>query len=441
MDLVHDPIPGLVRRIALPASLGYFFNTLFNLVDTWYAGWLSTDALAALSLSFPAFFTIIAFSAGMSSGVSALVANALGGGREEEARTVATQALVLTLAAGLILSAAGVAGSAWFFRLVGATGEVHAMATRYMQVIFGGSLFFALTQVLNASLIARGDTVSYRNILLGGVVLNLVLDPWFMFGGFGLPAFGFSGIAVSTVLIHAGAAAYIGSKVFPPGLVRIRNLRDLLPQPGVLRDIVRQSGPSTLHMATVGIGIFVLTFFVNRFGPEAVAAYGIATRIEQIALLPTIGLNLAVLSLVGQNHGAGRADRIRDILTISLRAARWILGIGGLVILVWAPGLVGLFTRDPVVIRIGADYLRIAAFLLYGYAVIFIMTAGLQGVKRPVYSIWMGLYRQVAAPLLLIPALLAWTPLGLYGIWISVAFTTVTAAWLTARYLYRQLDR
>ncbi|HEY5522603.1 MAG TPA: MATE family efflux transporter, partial [Desulfuromonadaceae bacterium] len=201
-DLTSAPIPQLVRRLAIPAGTGFFFNTMFNVVDTWYGGRLSTSALAAMSLSFPVFFLILAIGSGVSNGATTMIGNALGRKDHEEARRYLSQSLSFALLHALCLTAAGLAFAPHIFMLMGARGEYLSHALSYMNVIFAGSSFFMLNYVMNAILNSHGNTMAYRNFLIGGFFLNLVLDPWFMYGGAGFPALGLAGIALATVFIQ-----------------------------------------------------------------------------------------------------------------------------------------------------------------------------------------------------------------------------------------------
>jgi len=430
-ELLNEPIPRLVRSLALPASTGYFFNTMYNVVDTWYAGSISTAALAALGLSFPIFFVIIAIASGLSTGISAVLANLIGAARHEEAARFANQTIAATTALSLLLVIPGWWLAREAFAWMGAEPEPARLASRYMTWMFAGAIFFNLNHVLNALLVARGDTTTYRNVLVAGVLMNVVLDPWMIHGGWGMPAFGFDGIAISTVLIQAASVCYLARvtavrRVWAPWTAH--SWRITRP---VAVELFRQSGPAMLNMATIGIGILILTTFVNQYGTQAVAAYGLATRIEQIVLLPAIGLNMAVLAIAGQNHGAGLDKRVRETIIVALRFGLAVLLPGMLLLLVWPAKAMHLFTSDPDVLRIGTHYLRIAAFILYAYVLLFTLTAALQAVKQPLYAIWIGLYRQIVAPIAIILLLQRYTELGLWSVWISIAFTTWSAALYT----------
>jgi putative MATE family efflux protein len=432
--LTAEPIPNLIRDITVPASVGFLFNTLYNVVDTFFGGLISTQALASLSLSFPVFFIIIAMGTGISTGTTALIANALGAGRTEEAKRYALQGITFGNLTAIALTAVGIYASPFLFRILGASSEYLVMAVTYMNTIFLGTVFFILLYMFNAVLNGMGETRPFRNFLVAGFLLNLVLDPWFIYGGLGLPAMGIFGIALATVVIQGIGCVYLGHRVSKTGLVSNYTVRDLFPKPGPFKEIARQGLPASFNMLTVGMGIFVITYFVSHFGKEAVAAYGIAMRIEQIVLVPTIGLNIATLTLVAQNNGAGLFDRVQETLQKCLKYGAYIMAAGSAAILLGAPVLMGFFTNDESVIRIGATYLRIDALVLYAYVLLFVHVAALQGMKRPMFALWIGLYRQIVAPIVLFTILTRVFPFGLLGIWWGIFAITWSAAIVTFFY-------
>lgn len=428
LSLTTDPIPELTWRIALPLSVGMFFNTMFNVVDTLCAGWLGTEALAALSLSFPVFFTVFAAGSGLSQGATALLANALGADRREEARHVFAQSLVFALAAGVVLSGAGLLAAPRLFRLLGAEGGYLGTALAYMNVILSGGVFFLLALVLNTALSAQGDNRRYRNFLFAGFLANVVLNPVLMLGWLGLPALGVAGIALATVLVQAGGALYIGRHALAVEWCAGLRRGDFKPDARQLRRIAGQAVPAALNMLTVALGVFVITWFVKHFGKEAVAASGIATRIEQIVLLPAIGLNAAVLSIVGQNHGAGLPRRVREAWMTGLAAGAGLMVLGGLLVWLLREPAMRLFTQDEAVISHGRDYLLCAALTLAAYPILFVTVFAMQGIKKPAYGLWIGIYRQLAAPLVVYHTLAFTLGWGLWGVWWGICLVTWSAA-------------
>jgi len=459
LQLTTQPIPKLIRKIAVPVSIGFFFHTMFNVVDTYFGGLISTQALAALSLSFPVFFIIIATGSGISTGTTALIGNAFGAGNREEARRFALQGISFGLLLSIIMTLVGLYSSSYLFSVLGAAEDYLAICLIYMNTIFLGTFSFMLVYMLNAILVALGDTRSFRNFLIGGFFLNMILDPWFIYGGLGIPPLGLAGIALATVLIQLFGAIYLGIKVHNTrfisnedlrgpaeagwGIVEKanRSLKGIFPEPRYFKEIARQGFPASLNMITVGIGIFVITYFISRFGKEAVAAYGIATRVEQIALLPTLGLNTATLTIVAQNNGARLFSRIMEALNTALRYGTILMGLGTIGVFLLANHLMGLFTHDGRVVEIGATYLKIAAFVFYAYVILYVNVAALQGVKRPMYAIWIGLYRQIVAPIIVFYLLIHILHVGLMGIWWGIFSVTWSAAVITIIYARRLLKK
>lgn len=202
----------------------------------------------------------------------------------------------------------------------------------------------------------------------------------------------------------------------------------------MLRQVTGQAVPAIFNMLTVAMGIFVIQFFIGKYGKASVAGYGIATRIEQMLLLPAMGLNYAVLSLVGQNNGAGRLDRVRETWHTTLRYGLTMMAAGGVLLWFTRRWLMGVFTHDQEVIDRGSEYLGIASVTLCSYVILFQTVVLLQGLKKPSFAIWIGLYRQIIAPLLvfnLFAVVLGW---GLWGIWWGITIITWSAALMTLGY-------
>jgi len=427
-DLTTAPIPQLIRRLAIPSSVGFFFNTMYNVVDTFYAGRFSTDALAALSLSFPVFFILLAMGSGFSTGTTALIGNALGRRDRHEAARTAAQGIVLSLFLTGFVMVAGYAAAPSLFRLLGAEGAYLQICLDYLHVILAGCGFVFVFYMLNGILNSQGDTRSFRDYLLVATVANIILDPWFMYGGLGLPAMGIKGIALATVMAQSGGVVFLGRRAWRTGLLHRSTGAVWRPQWPVIKDILAQGIPSSLNMMTMALGVFVITYYLSGFGQNVVAAYGVATRVEQIVLLPVLGLNVAVLSLTAQNSGAGRFDRVRTAVRTSLAYGGVLMIFGTALIYFGARPLMSLFTDDTQVIEVGAHYLRIAAFIQYAYVLLFVNTSALQGLKKPQFALWIGVYRQLVAPFLVFSLATRVYDFGLDGIWWGIFGITWSAA-------------
>jgi len=434
-----DPISALVRKIAVPAGTGMLFQTLFNVVDTWYAGLISTEALAALAVSFPVFFIVIALVVGIGHGASALIANAIG----EEAPTRACrlwgQALILAVITGGLVALYGLFFADPLFRLVGAEGESRTLARTYLIPILLFSFIFLLIAACNGLLSAQGDTRSFRNALVVGAVLNVFLNPILMFGPGPLPAFGVLGIALSTIIIQALQLIYLWHRCRQSDLGRHVRLASLKPDIEAMVWLLRQTVPVTGQMLTTGIGLFAITYFMGRHGETAIAAYGIALRIEQLAMLPMVGLNTAALTLIGQNFGARKMARVSTV-------ARTVLGYGVVSMmlgaaLVWLVrfDLMALFTYDADVVRLGAAYLAVAVLNFKAYALLMIGAGILQGMKRPVFALLIGLFRHIIGPMTVLWLLDPVLGYGLPGIYWGIFAVAWIGALTTLLYLRYRL--
>ncbi|MDF1881849.1 MATE family efflux transporter, partial [Sulfurimonas sp. MAG313] len=301
-DLTRGDIKDHIKKLAIPASIGFFFHTMYNVTDTYFAGLISTQALSALTLSFSIFFMMIAFAAGMSEAVTALVANALGEKDKDRAMHITLNALVYALVLSVLLTVLGVFSAPFLMKLLGATGTYLVDSLDYINIILYGSVFFVLSFFLNALLNSVGDTISFRNILIFSSLINIVLDFWFVYGGIGVEPLGIKGIAFATVLTELITCGYLFYKLKKTPLLQVEQTfkLDLL----IFKELFFQGLPASTNMVLMATGIFIVTYFAGGHGKEVIAAFGIGMRVEQIVLMPAIGLNVAVLAIVSQNNGS-----------------------------------------------------------------------------------------------------------------------------------------
>ena len=200
LSLTRDPIPGLIKKIALPASVGTFFQTMYNIVDTFYAGKISPEALSALAKSFPIYFIIIAACIGVTVGGTSLIANSIGEGSREKVLSYFSHTIIYGILISILVTLLGLKFSEDVFLLMGSTNEVVLLGLKYTDVIFSGSIIFILVVALNALLHAEGDTKTYRNILILSFFLNIILNPLFIYGFAFIPSMGVMGIGIATIV-------------------------------------------------------------------------------------------------------------------------------------------------------------------------------------------------------------------------------------------------
>ena len=441
-DLTTGDIKAHIKRLTIPASIGWFFNTMFNVVDTFYAGKISTTALAGLSMSFPIFFMVIAFSSGLGTGATALISNALGRKSQEDYHRFGLNALVLAWILGLALMAVGLGFGGQLFRLMGAEGESLGHGVRYIDVIFFGAVFFISNHILNAMLASQGDTRSNRNFLFVAFVLNIILDPIFMFGWLGFPAMGTAGVALATILVQLYGNIYLARKVIKSPAFNLEMLKSAQLSLKTMLEILHQGLPASLNMMTTSIGFFILNTYAMRYGGDVVvAAYGATLRIEQLTTLPALGLNMAALTIGGQNFGAGHLERVREVYRQCLRYGFILMTSGMVVIFLLARALITAFNDDPAVVAAGVTAIRIVVLVFNAYMLTNISVAIMQALKHPYVAMGVGFLRQIALPSFMFYFLGTTLELGVRGIWMGVVIDNWIAAAVVLFYARRTLRR
>mgnify|MGYP002137706037 FL=1 len=438
-NLTTQNIPSLIKQLAIPASTGMFFNTMYNVVDTFYAGLISTQAISALTLSFMIFFLIIGFGYGFSSAITALLGNALGKKKYKLASIYAHKGLIFVPLIGLSLSILGFFFAPSLFMLLGAKEEYLQISLDYINPILFGAIFFMFNFSLNSILVATGDTKTYRNSLIFGFFANLVFNPLFMYGFLFIPAMGIKGIALATVLIQVINMFYLFYKVLQTKLIHFEKLEYFIPNMKVYKQFFVQGMPASINMLTMAIGSLILTYFVSHYGMYAVAGYGIGYRVEQLMLLPALGLSTAVLALVSNNYGAKKYDRVIETLKVSIKYGFIISTFGIIFLTLLGRIIISLFDSNPIVVNFGVDYLFVEIWIFYAYVVLFVCVATLQGIKKPKMILYIGLYRQIFAKLIISYLIVKYFELDFIYLWFGILFMIYSAAIFAYFYTNRLL--
>ncbi|MEO9865874.1 MAG: MATE family efflux transporter [Yoonia sp.] len=432
LDLTSGGLVGHFRTLAIPAAFGMLFSTLYNVVDVYWAGRLSTEAQAGLSIGFQAFFIMMAVGFGLGSAMSALVSNAKGGKNNSEARKFTAQGITFGVIATATLMVIGWIGGPYLIALVSEPGGYRDAATGYFRWLIFSLPGFMLAYGINGVLQAHGDTVTLQRGLMVAFFVNIGLNPLLMFGVPGIwDGLGFNGIALATVISQTGVMLWVMWQVsdleIMDGIKRV----EFIPDATKIREITAQLLPASTAMMVMFVSGFVVQYALKGFGEHAIAAYGVALRIEQILLLPVLGMTGALLPIIGQNFGASNPDRVREALFLCWK-------IGFAMTLIATPALwfggrfaMGLFTDDPDVIDVGVSYLRVDSFLFPIYMMLFSINSFLQGLKKPIWTLWISVYRQGIGI-----ALFIWIYVGLmgfdvWGVWFGIG-TAVTTGWIIA---------
>ena len=400
MNLLKDEVSLLVRKLAVPASVGTLFQTLYTIVDTFYAGKISPEALSALSKSFPIYFLIIATSIGVTVAGTSLIGSSIGEKKEKNVLSYFGNVIIYSIIISVIVSILGFAFGEKIFLLMNSSQEVTILGLEYINVIFLGTILFILVVALNSFLHAEGDTKTYRNVLIFSFFLNIILNPIFIFGFLFIPPLGITGIGIATLIAQFVSLLIILIKILNNQRIKQINLDHFKAKFFFLKNIFFQSMPITIAILGYSIAATVVFTYVGLFGEYAVAGYGSATRIEQVVLLPILGINTAIISIIAQNIGAKYYDRVEQSYFTSIKYGLFIMLIAGVVIFISADIVPKFFSSNPEVIMHGSMYLKISAFILPAYPIFFLSNGFFMALKKSEKAMVNNIARNVIVPVL-----------------------------------------
>jgi putative MATE family efflux protein len=395
LSLTKDPIPSLIKKIAIPASVGTFFQTMFNIVDTFFAGKISPEALSALAKSFPIYFIIIAACVGVTVGGTSLVANSIGENNKENILGYFAHTIIYAVLVSILITIIGLVFSPSLFALMGSIDEVIVLSLKYTNVIFAGSIIFIMVVALNSLLHADGDTKTFRNILILSFFLNIILNPLFIFGFGFIPAMGIVGIGVATIVAQFVGLLIIFNKIIKSSRIKDISIKYFYPKVYLLKNLFFQSAPISAALLLISVGNFIIFAYIGVFGEYATAGYGSAARFEQILLLPVLGLNTAIISIIGQNFGAKNFSRVKESYFKAVMYGFTLMLISGLIIFLSADKIVSIFSNNQDVISFGTTYLKISALIFPAYPIFFISNGFFMAIKKSTYSMYLNIIRNV----------------------------------------------
>ena len=400
MNLLKDEVSLLVRKLAVPASVGTLFQTLYTIVDTFYAGKISPEALSALSKSFPIYFLIIATSIGVTVAGTSLIGSSIGEKNEKNVLSYFGNVIIYSIIISVVVSILGFTFGEKIFLLMNSSREVTILGLEYINIIFLGTVLFILVVALNSFLHAEGDTKTYRNVLIFSFFLNIILNPILIFGFLFIPPLGITGIGIATLIAQFVSLLIILIKILNNQRIKQITLDHFKAKFFFLKNIFFQSMPITIAILGYSVAATIVFTYVGLFGEYAVAGYGSATRIEQVLLLPVLGINTAIISIIAQNIGAKHYDRVEQSYFTSIKYGLIIMLIAGVVIFISADIVPKFFSSNPDVIMHGSMYLKISAFILPAYPIFFLSNGFFMALKKSEKAMVNNIARNVIVPVL-----------------------------------------
>ena len=409
----------------VPMALGMVALISYNIVDTYFVGRLGTLELAAISFTFPVGFIVGAVTMAFGIGTSSVCSRLFGASRLEDVERVAIHTIMLGAVTGIVVVTIGLLTIDPLFTLLGADERTLPIIQRYMRIYYWGGLFLVIPMITNSVLRASGNAKTPALIMTMSAILNAILDPILIFGLFGFPRLEVEGAAIATVIANViTMITSISVVVFREHLVTFRHLWPKLVFDSWGR-VLHVGLPSMASSLIAPLTTAFITYQVAQFGQEAVAGFGVASRMEGLSLLVMMALGGAITPYVGQNFGAERYDRVTDGVRWSQRFSL-IYGLTVAAILALTSTYIAqTFTEDPKAISTANLHMRIVplSYFLLGFAMI--ANGAFNAIGRPMPAMFISLTRTI---LLYAPLAFILTRLfGLVGVFTAACTANLMA--------------
>lgn len=431
-DLTNGSVTKNILHMAWPMMVAFSLHVAFNLIDTIFVGRYSALALAAISITFPVIFLVIALASGVSVGVTSLIARLIGAKKIEKAREVAKHGLILAFFMWLFFVSAGLLFAKPLFMFLGAEGEILSMALKYAYTIFIGSAFLFFAFISNSILRGEGDTKTPMKIMGIATVVNIALDPFLIFGLWIFPELGIFGAALATVIARSISAIVVLVYLFKGNPILKLDFKWPKFDFGIIKEIFHVGIPASLSQSVMSLGMFFMMKIVSFFGPYAIAAYGLIGRLDAVAILPALGIGSAVITIVGQNVGAKKYDRAEKTVWKASLLAGIFMEIVGILFFIMPKVWISIFNKHPDIVNYGASYLRIVPLSYAFIGLGIIISTAFQGAGKGYPSLMLTIIRLFVLniPLALIFAFVM--DLGLNGVWFGILASIIVTGIVSA---------
>lgn len=396
--LLEGPIAPTLLRLAAPNVIVMVAQAAAGLIETWFVGRLGTDALAGMALVFPVVMLMQMMSAGaMGGGIASAIARALGAHRRHDAHALVFHALVLSGLFGLAFTAAALLGGEHLYAAMGGQGGSLQAALVYSDWVFAGAVLVWLFNSLASVIRGTGNMALPAQVISVGTLLLLPVSPLLIFGWGPVPAMGIAGGALALLLYYAGGSVALGLWLLSPRSLLRPTWADAGLRWPLFRDILRVGLAGAVSTVATNVAIAIATGLAGRFGPEAIAGYGTASRLEYLLVPLVFGFGGPLVAMVGTAVGAGRRERALRATWIGAAMAVALCELIGLAAAAFPHAWLSLFDSDAGMQAVGAQYLRIVGpvYGLFGLGLILYFAS--QGAGRLLWPVLGNIARLVIA--------------------------------------------
>lgn len=426
-SLLEGDVYNALQRMAIPSALGMIAMILVNIIDTFWVARLGTEALAAMTFTFPVVGMVINFGLGIMIGTSTAVARALGKGDPTTAAKTTTHACVLGLVFVLVIVIVGLNFQNYLYRWMGAKEELLPLICEYMDIWFLGMVFLILPLIVNGAIRATGDAKTPMYVMMSAAVINGILDPIFIFGvDPWVPAMGLEGAAIATLVARVLGMVYVIYNLVTRTELLVLQLPSVNDFLASCRSIFVVGIPAALTNVLGPISVAVVTAIAAQQGNDGLGAYGIGARLDALVLIVPLSFAGALSPFIGQNWGALLRKRVSAALSICLKVTiGWGIGCAALIFLL-APWLAQSFSDDPQLHPSLTLYLRIVPWGYTFIGFVSIASASFNAVDHAFRSTLLSALRSLvlAGP----AAYLGGQIFGLAGVFVGLVVSAALAA-------------
>ena len=434
--ILSGSIYRVLLTLSVPLMVNSIIQTMYNLVDGIWVSRISSVHFAATSFVFPVNFLFIALGIGLSVAGTSILSQLVGAGREDLGKRFTTQIIAASVLLSIIFAITGFILSPYIVKAMGGTGDILKYGNIYLRITFLELPFIFLFFNINSIKNAQGDT--FTPTILSGIsaLMNMILDPIFIFT-FG---WGIAGAAWATVLSRALLAGYGAKLIFERNSILRPDFKDFKFDKDILREIIKVGLPATIGQSGAAFGFIILNGFIVSYGTATMAAFGMVNRITSLIMQPAMGIGAALTAVIGQNIGAGKIERTKEafnkasFLTLSMGV------IGCIFLLIFNETLVNFFIQskdDPEVIAQGITYMAYVAYTMPLMGMFSVFQGVFQGSGHTRHSMAMEVGRLWLVRIPMILLFKNYTQLGSVGIWIAMSASNLIVD-IYGYYIYRQ---
>ncbi|PIZ50970.1 MATE family efflux transporter [Candidatus Woesearchaeota archaeon CG_4_10_14_0_2_um_filter_33_13] len=435
--LLEGSIIKSILMIAIPVIFANLLQTVYQLIDTFWVGRLGTEAVAAVSLTFPLLFFLTSLAMGFAMAGSILVAQYNGRGDKHNVSLVTGQTLSLTIVLAIIISVLGYFSSEYLLSFLTSDSLVLSQATSYLQISFIAMTAMFIYNIFQSSLRGVGEVKFPTIIILITVIINFFIDPLFMYGWEFIPAMGVSGVALAT-LITESLAAIIGITVLIKGTYGVKvTFPDLKLRMSFVKKLLKLGTPTSLEMSSRSLGMVLMMFIVSAFGTLAIASYGIGTRMLMMVIIPAVGFSIVTSALVGNNLGARQHQRAELIIKTAMKIAFWTLTVVGVLMFIFAEAIATFFVpNETELVLMAAQFIHIMALTFGLIGIQMVIVGAVKAAGKTTVSMFLAMFHTVS---LIVTSYLLSLGWGELGLWIAYPTANILALGL-AVYFYKRKD-